>query len=90
MHLHEGHILLGSKRMVDGTRIEKKTLSFRFVPESAHAAGSWHNSGASFVSCAESDMVHHDLSPDKMCQCHTLPFVAQVYLKGAQSFWRPQ
>lgn len=52
-------------------------------------ARSWHNSCASFVSCAESDMVHRDLSPDKMCQCHTLPFVAGVYLKGAQSFWRP-
>lgn len=49
-------------------------------------ARSWHNRCASFVSCAESDMVHRDLSPDKMCQCHTLPFVAGVYLKGAQSF----
>lgn len=34
-------------------------------------------------------MVHRDLSPDKMCRCRTLPFVAGEYLKGAQSFWRP-
>lgn len=70
--------------------IKKNTLalplSFCCVPQSARVTRSWHNRPASFVSSAESDMVHHDLSPDKMCQCHELSFVARVYLKGAQSF----
>lgn len=80
--------------VADGTGTKRNApplaRSFRRVPQSARVARGWHNSCASFVSpAAEDDMVHRDLGPDKMCQCHTLPFVAGVRLKGAQSVWRP-